>query len=112
MTEFLFSYGTLQMESVQLSAFGRLLAGQADSLPGFRLEYLRITNPEAIKISGKEFHPQVVKGKADEFVEGMVFELTQRELAKADLYETTDYKRVSRKLNSGKQAWLYVKKDD
>ncbi|MGH9961724.1 MAG: gamma-glutamylcyclotransferase, partial [Pyrinomonadaceae bacterium] len=31
----LFSYGTLQQESVQLSTFGRLLQGQGDALLGF-----------------------------------------------------------------------------
>ena len=29
----LFSYGTLQLESVQLASFGRLLAGKRDAMP-------------------------------------------------------------------------------
>ena len=35
-TELLFSYGTLQLESVQLSTFGRALTGTADALPEYR----------------------------------------------------------------------------
>ena len=35
-TELLFSYGTLQIEAVQLSTFGRKLVGTADELPGSR----------------------------------------------------------------------------
>ena len=35
-TEFLFSYGTLQLEAVQMANFGRLLTGQRDVLEGFR----------------------------------------------------------------------------
>jgi hypothetical protein len=31
----LFSYGTLQLEAVQLATFGRKLNGAADGLPGF-----------------------------------------------------------------------------
>ena len=34
-TQLLFSYGTLQLEAVQLATFGRKLAGTADGLPGF-----------------------------------------------------------------------------
>ncbi len=35
--ENLFSYGTLQSESVQLETFGRKLEGEPDTLPGYRL---------------------------------------------------------------------------
>lgn len=38
----LFSYGTLQYESVQLSTFGRKLSGAADSLLGYKLEKIKI----------------------------------------------------------------------
>ena len=30
-----FSYGTLQLESVQRSSFGRRLDGQPDAMPGY-----------------------------------------------------------------------------
>src|SRR6266478_8446454 len=35
--EFLFSYGTLQLESVQMATFGRQLTGISDALQGFEL---------------------------------------------------------------------------
>jgi hypothetical protein len=39
----------------------------------------------------------------------MVFEVTTAELAAADEYEVADYKRVSVRLKSGVQAWVYVR---
>ena len=38
--EFLFSYGTLQLEAVQMATFGRQLAGTRDALGGFELVLL------------------------------------------------------------------------
>lgn len=105
----LFSYGTLQLEAVQLSSFGRLLNGAKDSMPGFRKDMLEITDPEVLKTSGERFHPVVSPSDnpADE-VEGMVFEITAQELAAADEYEVSDYKRIETALKSGKRAWVYV----
>ena len=37
-----------------------------------------------------------------------MFEITPAELAAADTYEVSDYKRVSVVLRSGLQAWVYV----
>lgn len=36
-TELLFAYGTLQLEAVQMSTFGRRLNGTSDALQGFEL---------------------------------------------------------------------------
>ncbi|PHM33557.1 UDP-N-acetylmuramate--alanine ligase [Xenorhabdus mauleonii] len=106
----LFSYGTLQLDSVQLSSFGRLLEGHKDAIPGFRKEMLEIKDPEVIQQSGERFHPVVLPSKdpSDE-VAGMVFEITENELAAADRYEVSDYERISVLLSSGKYAWVYVK---
>jgi hypothetical protein len=41
----LFSYGTLQQEDVQLTTFGRRLAGVADSLVGYRQSMVRDRRP-------------------------------------------------------------------
>jgi hypothetical protein len=38
MDEYLFSYGTLQDEAVQLATFGRRLSGEPEVLEGFRIE--------------------------------------------------------------------------
>jgi len=106
----LFSYGTLQLESVQLSSFGRVLRGAGDVMPGFRRSTIVITDPEVIKASGTHVHPIVAKSDdpADE-VSGTVFEITKAELAAADEYEVSDYERVRVRLKSGLEAWVYVK---
>jgi gamma-glutamylcyclotransferase (GGCT)/AIG2-like uncharacterized protein YtfP len=109
MTELLFSYGTLQQEGVQIAQFGRRLAGQADALVGFRQEMVEITDPDVLAKSGKRFHPIVMPGGPDDRVPGMVFQITAAELAAADAYEVSDYKRVAAPLASGQTAWVYVK---
>ena len=106
---FLFSYGTLQQEAVQLSTFGRLLQGQPDELVGFEQSLLKIEDPEFVATSGKSHHAIVkFNGRNDSRVSGTVFEVTETELASADKYEPAGYKRISAPLASGKQAWVYA----
>lgn len=109
MIELLFSYGTLQLESVQMAQFGRLLHGQADALVGWRSQMIQITDADVLAKSGKAFHPIVMPGDQNDRVPGQVFEVTAEELAAADRYEVADYKRVAAQLASGKTAWVYVK---
>jgi gamma-glutamylcyclotransferase (GGCT)/AIG2-like uncharacterized protein YtfP len=106
----LFSYGTLQLNDVQMSTFGRLLNGKNDSMPGYETRMVEITDPEVIRKSGSRFHP-IVHESANPTarVEGQVFEITAAELAAADAYEVADYKRVLVRLTSGISAWVYVK---
>lgn len=106
----LFSYGTLQLESVQLSSFGRRLQGRPDAMPGFRKEMLVITDPDVLAASGERFHPVVMpSGDPDDTVEGTVFMITADELAAADRYEVSDYKRIEVTLSSSTKACVYVK---
>jgi gamma-glutamylcyclotransferase (GGCT)/AIG2-like uncharacterized protein YtfP len=106
----LFSYGTLQLDSVQQAQFGRLLDGADDAMPGYAQSLVEITDPEVIRKSGKAFHPIVVPtGNASDSVAGKVFAITDAELAAADDYEVDDYKRELVTLASGKAAWVYVK---
>ena len=109
MTELLFSYGTLQQESVQLAQFGRKLEGRPDTMPGWRTAMVEITDPDVLMKSGKTHHPIVMPGGNDESVAGIVFEVTAQELAAADAYEVADYKRIAAPLASGVTAWVYVK---
>lgn len=105
----LFSYGTLQLEAVQLSTFGRRLAGQPDRLPGYRLESIEIHDAEVVRTSGLTHHPMLVRtGRADDAVAGTVFLLTAAELARADAYEVAEYRRVRAALASGGSAWVYA----
>jgi hypothetical protein len=108
-TENLFSYGTLKYEKVQLATFGRKLNGQEDSLPYYRLEKVRITDPNVIATSGEDVHSIIhFSGHPDDQVPGMVFQVSLEELQAADTYEVADYKRVQVKLSSGHSAWVYV----
>lgn len=105
----LFSYGTLQDEAVQLSTFGRRLAGHADELVGFAQALFKVEDPAFIATSGKAYHAIVkFNGRAESRVRGMVFELTDQELAQADQYEPAGYTRISTTLASGEQAWVYA----
>ena len=55
-TERLFSYGTLQTESVQLSTFGRRLDGGPDALVGYCLRMIKIEDQDFVAESGTEYH--------------------------------------------------------
>jgi uridine kinase/gamma-glutamylcyclotransferase (GGCT)/AIG2-like uncharacterized protein YtfP len=104
----LFSYGTLQLPDVQREHFGRTLTGTADTLPGHRTDRLRITDPEVVRVSGRDTHPVVRPGTGADVVEGTVLELTAEELAAADRYEVEDYRRFEVRLGSGLEAWVYL----
>lgn len=55
----LFSYGTLQEESVQLATFGRLLQGSQDELVGFQLSTVTVQDRAFVAASGKAVHANV-----------------------------------------------------
>ncbi len=110
-TERLFSYGTLQTESVQLSTFGRRLSGSPDALVGYRLRMIKIEDQDFVMTSGAEYHRTLeFTGNSSDFVEGTVFSVTQKELEQADAYEPDGYKRFEIKLRSGTKAWTYLNK--
>jgi len=105
-----FSYGTLQQEDVQLATFGRRLQGQRDELPQFERSLVRIDDAQVVATTGKTHYANVTfNGRSDSRVSGTVFEISDAELAAADLYERlAAYQRVAATLASGKQAWVYV----
>ena len=105
----LFSYGTLQQDEVQRATFGRLLEGRADALPGYATSLFEITDAEVVKTSGKTHHFMArPTGRAADEVPGVVFRITPAELAAADTYEVSDYKRIAVRLKSGLEALVYV----
>jgi gamma-glutamylcyclotransferase (GGCT)/AIG2-like uncharacterized protein YtfP len=107
--ENLFSYGTLQDESVQLSTFGHTLPGQPDVLKGYRIGHVPIRNTLLFASKDKYHFNAEFTGLDADFITGTVFQITTKELDHADLYEATaNYKRIRVKLESGKLAWLYV----
>ena len=109
MTELLFSYGTLRQPDVQRATFGREIDGRPDAIVGYHLDYVTITDPHVIATSGSDRHP-ILKptDRADAAVEGMVFEISEADLAAADEYEVDDYRRITVPLRSGGDAWVYV----
>ena len=93
----LFSYGTLQLADIQRSIFGRELDGESDELIGFE------------PARHGPYANVVFNGRADSRVSGMVYDVTDVELAAADAYEEdAQYDRISTTLASGKRAWVYV----
>ncbi len=111
-SEQLFSYGTLQLETVQLSTFGRKLDGRADEMPGYAMTMLKIEDPAVVATSGKTHHPVVsYSGNPADTVSGTVFAITPEELEHADAYEVSDYRRDRVVLASGIPAWVYVAAD-
>ena len=105
----LFSYGTLRQLNVQLALFGRALEGRADMLPGYVMSPLEITDPAVIATSGSAQHTIAREsGDPRDEVPGMVFRITQAELAAADAYEVAECKRVAVRLGSGIDAFVYV----
>jgi len=105
----LFSYGTLQQESVQIASFGRVLKGKPDALPGWRREMVEIIDAEVFCLSGERLHPILVPGNDSDEIPGMVFEISEEELQRADAYEVAEYKRITARLKSGLDAFVYVR---
>ena len=107
--EKIFSYGTLQYEKVQLETFGRRLIGQKDILIGYTLGEILIKDQSVIEKSGTDIHPILKPSDSlDDEVAGMIFEVTQQELAQADAYEVEEYQRVRAEFKSGTTAWVYA----
>lgn len=107
--ENLFTYGTLQIEEVQLATFGRRLEGQADALPGYALKTIEIGDQDFVAKSGTTIHRNLqFTGDPSDFVEGTVYSVNRQELEQADAYEPDGYKRVLVQLRSGAKAWVYL----
>jgi hypothetical protein len=107
--ELLFSYGTLQLEAVQMATFGRHLSGVSDVLRGFELALSKIEDQTVVAISGKAHHTMAkFTGRDSDVIPGTVFTVTADEIQNADKYEVAAVKRVAVVLQSGVRAWAYV----
>lgn len=105
----LFSYGTLQLPRVQLANYGRELTGTADAPVGYRLAPLEISDPDVVRISSKAVHTIArATGDPADRIEGMLFDLSEQELAATDSYEVDVYACIETELESGRRAWVYV----
>ncbi|CAM4395161.1 gamma-glutamylcyclotransferase family protein [Mycobacterium senriense] len=109
MIQLLFSYGTLQQPEVQRATFGRELTGHRDAIVGYDLDFVTITDPHVVATSGSDRHPILrPSDRADAHVDGLVFAISETDLAAADEYEVDDYRRIEVPLRSGATAWVYV----
>jgi ribosomal protein S18 acetylase RimI-like enzyme len=106
----LFSYGTLQRESVQLSTLGRTLGGEPDALIHAELSTTPIRDPRTVARFEKTHHANVVfNGNSDNRVAGTVLDVTDADLSAIDGYEAGDaYARRRAMLASSREAWVYV----
>lgn len=109
MSNYLFSYGTLQKEEVQLKLFGRIFKGSADKLQGYKTAAIEITD-EAFLSKGEQKNQltAIISHHKNDTIEGTAFEVTEQELLLADKYEPDGYKRIKVALTSGKEAWIYL----
>jgi gamma-glutamylcyclotransferase (GGCT)/AIG2-like uncharacterized protein YtfP len=105
----LFSYGTLRQADVQRATFGRLLEGRPDTLVGFSLSPMTITDPHVIAASGAAVHTIArSSGNSADRVPGTLFRITLDELEAADRYESGAIDRIRVRLASGTEAFVYV----
>ena len=109
--ERIFSYGTLLQKGVQLEICGRILNGKKDTVKGFCVKNIEITDEFALITSHEKIHPIIFfTGQSKHKVPGTVFEVTHDDLLKIDRYEVDEYKRVEVTLISGKKSWIYKEK--
>ena len=109
MNENLFSYGTLQKDSVQLKLFGRLLNGTKDILNGYQLSSIEIKDESFLSKGEQKTQLTLIpSGNQTDQIEGTILEISEEELFLADSYEPDNYKRVEVELVSGKKAWIYA----
>jgi len=72
---------------------------------------LEITDPEVLRKSSQKYHPILeFSGNANDEVDGVLFEVTDKEILQADQYEVDDYKRIETVFKSGKIGFIYVEK--
>lgn len=107
----IFTYGTLQLPSVQEHLLKRQPDMWPDSLSGFMLDWISIADESVVDISDQRQHPIIYQTDcASDVVEGKCLSVTETELALLDSYETDDYKRIEVELNSGKKHLLTLQR--
>jgi len=106
----LFSYGTLQYKKVQIKTFGRELKGIKDKLIGYKVSMIKINNQDVVSKSEESEHPIIeYTGNSKDIVKGVLFNINDEELIKADSYEVEEYERISVILESEEKSWVYIK---
>lgn len=109
MSEYLFSYGTLQQEKTQLELFGRILKGSVDTLQGYKIVTVEITDKTFLTKGESKFQKTLIHtGNKNDSIKGTFLEISYEELLLVDQYEPDNYKRIQVILESGKKSWIYI----
>lgn len=84
---------------------------EPDALIGYKKGKIKIRAESVVNLSAEEEHVIIsYSGNDLDVIEGTVLSVRSDELQNADEYEADDYKRIPVTLESGKRAWVYVKK--
>lgn len=102
--EKLFSYGTLRSKQIQMQLFNKLLKGTQDQLLGYKLKSLQIEE----EFGMADYVVVVPSDDLSDIIHGVVFTISNADLAKVDVFESNSYKRVRVTLQSGIEAWIYM----
>ncbi|OUD35040.1 gamma-glutamylcyclotransferase family protein [Flavobacterium sp. FPG59] len=101
--EKLFAYGSLQNEDIQKDLFGRILEGTPETLIGYVVKQIQIEEEFGIVN-----YPIITQTENQEdTINGIVYDISTKELHQSDLYEGLHYKRVEVQLQSKQKAWAY-----
>lgn len=105
----LFSCDTLREPGVQLDTLGRVVAGDADVLAGYTVDFVAFEDHRDLDDATPSTHPFVrATGDARDKVVGRVLPLSEDELDACDEHEAPLYRRVPVTLASGRAAWVFV----
>lgn len=101
--EQLFAYGTLKNKDIQEIIFGRILKGIPETLVGYIIKEIQIEEE-----FGLQTYPIIVQTQnKDNIIEGILYQISEQELLKSDIYEGKYYKRIEVLLQSNQKAWVY-----
>jgi len=77
---------------------GRTATGSIDFLDGYQRGTIKLGE-----------YPILDAAASDNYVEGLVLEVSTDELQRLDIYETSAYRRIRVSLRSGGEAWTYAR---
>jgi gamma-glutamylcyclotransferase (GGCT)/AIG2-like uncharacterized protein YtfP len=104
--EKLFAYGTLKDKDIQETIFGRILTGTPDTLTGYAIQEITIEEE-----FGMELYPIIIATQNPmDRIDGILYELSEKEIQLADTYEGLHYKRIEVELHSNEIVWVYSAK--
>jgi gamma-glutamylcyclotransferase (GGCT)/AIG2-like uncharacterized protein YtfP len=94
MKAYLFSYGTLQEDHIQLMLFGEVLQTQVDSIEGY------------VTLNDYFGYPRIVEFERG-IVYGKVLEIDEVDFPIVDRYESKAYEKKVVETSKGRQVYVY-----